>query len=289
MEILHRYNTKERQHYLLEKHYTFKLKPRLLYVGSLDKHGGWKEEPHSHNFLELVFVIDGRGTVDIGNVEYEICRGDILVYNAGLTHFEKSSVDDPLEVRFVAYDKLEITDLPPNWLLPPAYGFLFHSGDMYDVFRGYFETLIREFEGRERFYVEIAQNVSRTLLMYLFRLINQTENAAGLLASSRTMETALRYIDENYMREISLEELAQVCRTNKYYLSHMFSRNQGVSVGRYILCRRIDAAKKLLEQDDMLVSDVAGAVGFDDANYFSRVFKKETGQTPREFRRSQQQ
>ena len=69
----------------------------------------------------------------------------------------------------------------------------------------------------------------------------------------------------------------------------MFSRNQGVSVGRYILCRRIDAAKKLLEQDDMLVSDVAGAVGFDDANYFSRVFKKETGQTPREFRRSQQQ
>ena len=103
------------------------------------------------------------------------------------------------------------------------------------------------------------------------------------------METALRYIDENYMREISLEELAQVCRTNKYYLSHMFSRNQGVSVGRYILCRRIDEAKKLLEQDDMLVSDVAGAVGFDDANYFSRVFKKETGQTPREFRRSQQQ
>lgn len=289
MEILHRYNTKERQHYLLEKHYTFKLKPRLLYVGSLDKHGGWKEEPHSHNFLELVFVIDGRGTVDIGNVEYEICRGDILVYNAGLTHFEKSSVDDPLEVRFVAYDKLEITDLPPNWLLPPAYGFLFRSGDMYDVFRGYFETLIREFEGRERFYVEIAQNVSRTLLMYLFRLINQTENAAGLLSSSRTMETALRYIDENYMREISLEELAQVCRTNKYYLSHMFSRNQGVSVGRYILCRRIDEAKKLLEQDDMLVSDVAGAVGFDDANYFSRVFKKETGQTPREFRRSQQQ
>ena len=289
MEILHRYNTKERQHYLLEKHYTFKLKPRLLYVGSLDKHGGWKEEPHSHNFLELVFVIDGRGTVDIGNVEYEICRGDILVYNAGLIHFEKSSVDDPLEVRFVAYDKLEITDLPPNWLLPPAYCFLFHSGDMYAVFRGYFETLIREFEGRERFYVEIAQNVSRTLLMYLFRLINQTENAAGLLASSRTMETALRYIDENYMREISLEELAQVCRTNKYYLSHMFSRNQGVSVGRYILCRRIAAAKKLLEQDDMLVSDVAGAVGFDDANYFSRVFKKETGQTPREFRRSQQQ
>ena len=53
--------------------------------------------------------------------------------------------------------------------------------------------------------------------------------------------------------------------------------------------KALAAYEKLLEQDDMLVSDVAGAVGFDDANYFSRVFKKETGQTPREFRRSQQQ
>ena len=289
MEILHRYNTKERQHYLLEKHYSFRLKPRLLYVGSLDKQGGWREEPHSHDFLEIVFVVDGCGTVDVGGNEYEIRRGDILVYNAGLTHFERSSINDPLEVRFVAYDKLEITELPPDWLLPPAYGFLFHSGEMYDTFCRYFEMLIREFEQRERFYAEIVQNVSRTLLMYLFRLVNQTENTAGLLASSQTMDLALKYIDGNYRREISLEELAQVCHANKYYLSHLFSRIQGVSVGKYILCRRLDEAKRLLLQGELTVGAVAEACGFDDANYFSRVFKRETGQTPRAFRRSSQQ
>ena len=80
MEIMHRYNSNERQHYLLERHYTFKLKPRLLYVGSLDKHGGWREEPHSHHFLEVIFVSDGSGTVVIEDQSYDVHRGDLLVY-----------------------------------------------------------------------------------------------------------------------------------------------------------------------------------------------------------------
>jgi len=43
MLVTHRYDSDERQHHLLENYYSFKLKPRLLYVGSLDKHGGWTE------------------------------------------------------------------------------------------------------------------------------------------------------------------------------------------------------------------------------------------------------
>ena len=285
MEIMHRYNSNERQHYLLERHYTFKLKPRLLYVGSLDKHGGWREEPHSHHFLEVIFVSDGSGTVVIEDQSYDVHRGDLLVYNAEILHFEKSSDTDPMEILFVAYDKLEITDLPPNWLLPPSYGYVFHSGDMYDIFYKYFTTLVSEFDKKERFYTEIAQNVSRTLLMYMFRLINQTENAAGLLESGKTMETALRFIDENFRREITLDELAEKCFTNKYYLSHLFTRSQGISVGKYILNKRIKEAKRQLENKDRSVAEIANDIGFNDPSYFCRVFKKETGITPLAYRK----
>lgn len=125
MKIKHRYNSAQRQHYLLEAHYSFKLKPRLLYVGSLDKHGGWREEPHAHDFFEMVFITDGHGTAIIGESEHELSRGDILIYNAGISHYERSRMDDPMEACFIAYDKLEITDLPPNWLLPSSYGCFF--------------------------------------------------------------------------------------------------------------------------------------------------------------------
>ena len=156
---------------------------------------------------------------------------------------------------------------------------------MYDIFYKYFTTLVSEFDKKERFYTEIAQNVSRTLLMYMFRLINQTENAASLLESGKTMETALRFIDENFRREITLDELSEKCFTNKYYLSHLFTRSQGISVGKYILNKRIKEAKRQLENKDRSVAEIANDIGFNDPSYFCRVFKKETGITPLAYRK----
>ena len=284
MKIVHRYNSRERQHYLLEKHYTFKLNPHLLYVGLLDKQKGWHEEPHAHDFLELVFVLDGCGTVTVEGEERDIKRGDILVYNAGAVHFEKSDEEDPLEIRCAAYNRLQITDLPENWLLPPDYGFLFPSGGMYPVFCDCFEKLLREFERKDRFYTEIAQNEARTLLMHLFRLINETGNIAPLLSKSRILEIAVTYIDEHYTEPLLLDNIAQVCHTDKYYLSHLFSRERGMSVGKYILQKRLDEAKRLLKETEMPVKNVAETAGFGDAGYFCRVFKRECGCTPLSYR-----
>ncbi|UKI19932.1 MAG: AraC family transcriptional regulator [Oscillospiraceae bacterium] len=284
MKIKHRYNSAQRQHYLLEAHYSFKLKPRLLYVGSLDKHGGWREEPHAHDFFEMVFITDGHGTAIIGESEHELSRGDILIYNAGISHYERSRMDDPMEACFIAYDKLEITDLPPNWLLPSSYGCFFPAGDMYGIFDRLFSSLLREFEQKERFYMEIAQNMSRTLLMYLFRLINKTENAENLLDSGRILDTVINYINLHYTQEITLEDLARECYANKYYLSHLFSRVRGESIGKYIQRRRLCEAKRLLAETDNSVRKIAEAVGFPDNSYFCRVFKKETGVTPLTFR-----
>ncbi len=67
MKIVHRYDSEERQHYLLEQSYTFHLKPRLLYVGSLSKQEKWSEISHSHQFVEILFIVDGKGTVVFEN------------------------------------------------------------------------------------------------------------------------------------------------------------------------------------------------------------------------------
>ena len=101
MKVIHRYNSDERQHFLLKQHYIFKLKPRLLYVGFLEKHGGWCEEAHSHDFLEIIFVTDGKGTIAIEDKFYDVRKGDLIVYNADKIHFEKSSVEDPMSVLFL--------------------------------------------------------------------------------------------------------------------------------------------------------------------------------------------
>ncbi len=285
MEILHRYNSEERQHYLLRHHYSFKLKPRLLYVGELKKNGGWQEHPHSHRFCEIIFVVDGKGTTTVNGERKEFQRGDILIYNPDVEHYEESSLSEPTEFMFFALDKFEITDLEKNNLLPPEYDIIYNSGMCYNVLLDLFSRMITEFTQKDDFYVEIAQNISRTILMYIFRIINYADNNFNLHKGNGTMDIALRYINDNYKSNITLEDIATACYVNKFYLSHIFTKFKGMSVGRYVLGLRMDEAKRLLETTNLSINKVSEKCGFNDANYFSRAFKKETGLSPLQYRK----
>lgn len=91
------------------------------------------------------------------------------------------------------------------------------------------------------------------------------------------------YIHQNYRNQITLEELASISNLSKYYLCKRFKDKTNTSIINYLVQVRIDKAKELLLQDRKKVFAVAQEVGFNDASYFNRVFKKETGCTPKEF------
>lgn len=286
MNVTHVYNSGERQQYLIEHHYSIRLKPRLLYAGKQFKSGGWEEKTHSHDFSEIVFVYDGHGEVTVGGITRNVSKGDIIIYNAGVSHSERSLDSSSFEVRFIAYDKLEITDLPPNHLLPPDYDFIYPTSDMYSTFVLYFDRIFTEFETKDQFFAEIAQILSRNMLLYLFRLINESGKESDILRNNKVLDRAVEYIDNNYKSEITLETLASKCFVNKYYLAHLFTRFKGISVGKYLNCKRFEEAKRLLAETAMPVGDVAVSSGFNDVSYFCRAFKKETGVTPLEYRKN---
>ncbi len=286
MEVIHRYNSDERQHYLLKHHYSFKLKPRLLYAGELKKSGGWQEHPHSHRFCEIIFVVDGRGCTTVNDERIEFQKGDILIYNPNVEHYEESSLSEPTEFMFFALDKFEITELPQNHLLPSEYSVIYHSGDSYSTLYDLFKKMIKEFENKDDFYVEIAQNISRTILMYIFRAINYADQSFNPNRSNGALDKAIRYINENYKSSISLEDIADACYINKYYLSHLFTKFKGMSIGKYVLSLKIDEAKRLLETSNLSINAIAERTGFNDPNYFSRTFKKESGMSPLQYRKS---
>ncbi len=285
MEILHRYDSAERQHYLFRHHYAFKLKPRLLYTGDLKKREGWSEKPHRHAFCEIIFIADGSGHVIIEKEEYDVKRGDIIIYNPGVLHAEKSSESEPLEIKFMALDRLEITDLPKNHLLPPEYDFIYSAGEYADLFQEKFNQMSAEFEISDVFYVEIAESIARTLVMYILRIIDHCKENSSLFGSNKNFNLALQYINENYRNELSLETIASNCFLNKYYLSHLFTRLQGMSIGKYILSLRMSEAKRRLLNTNDSVALIGNSVGFHDTGHFCRIFKKETGLTPLQYRK----
>ncbi len=92
-----------------------------------------------------------------------------------------------------------------------------------------------------------------------------------------------KYIDEYYHEKMALSELASMAHYSSAHLNSLFTAKIGMPVYQYLNKVRIDAAKKLLSGGNKLIKDVAAEVGFEDQLYFSRYFKKLTGQTPREF------
>lgn len=92
------------------------------------------------------------------------------------------------------------------------------------------------------------------------------------------------YIHDNYQKDPSLSELASKMHLNEQYTSRVFKENLGMNFVTYLMEYRIEKAKKLLSTSTDSVGDIASSVGYLDATYFTKVFKKKTGYTPRQYR-----
>lgn len=93
------------------------------------------------------------------------------------------------------------------------------------------------------------------------------------------------YIEENYNQDVNLDSLSRLVYLNPIYLSSMFKQETGISITDYIIEVRIKKAKELLTDTPMFIGDIAGAVGYKDTRYFSRLFLKHVGIKPTEYRK----
>ena len=103
--------------------------------------------------------------------------------------------------------------------------------------------------------------------------------------SNTVIKKAKEYISKNYdCDEISLKSVADAVNLSHTYFSSIFKKHVGTNFIDYLTQIRLDKAKELLCCTSMQVSEIAYKVGFKDYRYFSQIFKKYTGQTPREFK-----
>lgn len=102
---------------------------------------------------------------------------------------------------------------------------------------------------------------------------------------SPAIEKSIQYIASNYMEKLSLEHVSSRVYLNKSYFSEIFKKETGINYNDYINQVRIQNACELLLAGQHSLSEVAQMVGFSDQNYFSKVFKRITGESPKNFRR----
>ena len=123
-----------------------------------------------------------------------------------------------------------------------------------------------------------------------------TRNLLDIASLIRSMNTgpsiairkAISYINDNYADRIALQDVAQYTCLSPNYLSQLFKQETGKSFLEYLTHCRVEAAKKLLVQSNLTISEIAFKLGYDMPSYFSEVFKRSEGFTPSQYRKGRQ-
>ena len=144
------------------------------------------------------------------------------------------------------------------------------------------------FESRENYLTEVMEIQDYELLRNWF-LEKMTQAAASIRnrkekQSETVVSKAKNYILENYASDISLDDVSREVNVSPYYFSKLFKEEAGENFIEYLTGIRMEKAKQLLLQEGRSIKEIGMLVGYGDPNYFSRIFKKQTEMTPREFR-----
>jgi len=135
---------------------------------------------------------------------------------------------------------------------------------------------IESFEG-------VCMWITRTLDSMMDK-VYETRN----VKNAETMSRVMNFMRANYAQPLTLESVSKQVFLSPFYLSHLFSDELGITFIEYLTRIRMEQAKHLLADPTLSIQAVANQVGYDDASYFSKVFKKSNGVTPNAYRKNLQ-
>ncbi len=126
---------------------------------------------------------------------------------------------------------------------------------------------------------ELCHELQKTVEFFIESMFVKTSGK-----NSEIIKNAVQYMTQNYNKPLTLEETARHVRLNPSYFSSLFKKACGSSFKEYLNYIRIEESKNLLTNTNYSIIDIAIAVGFEEQSYFTRVFKKYTGLTPKQYR-----
>ena len=224
------------------------------------------------------YVIDGKGMFD----DIPIGRGDGFLICPNQLHKYTSDTESPLKYGWISFfgygneDILRDVGLTLNNQV--------FKCDWIEKLESIFEMLCRDKLND----IDVAQYLKGCFYILMsFHKKAYEDSKKSLKAKSLIKEhvsTAVKYINDNYCKKISVEDVAAECFISAHYLSNIFKREMGFSPQHYILDVRIKRAKELILIEKLSITDIANSVGYSDVLAFSKIFKKAVGVSPRSYR-----
>lgn len=239
-----------------------------------------KLRPHWHEHIELLFFVSGACDMVCDGNSFPVQAGDLVIVNRNQIHAFAST--QPLEHFCIILYPSFLADIDASNL---RFQNLI-KGDDY-IESCFYEIYAHKQRGDSIGKVHIKSTayalMAHLMENYAVEPMSEDDYAMHINRLER-LNVALSHIAEHYHEKISTAELAKMCFFSESHFCYFFKNAVGKSAINYINELRIDKASVLLKNTDESIAHISSSVGFPDLNYFSRMFRKYKGMSPREYR-----
>lgn len=242
---------------------------------------------HFHEEYELYFLLSGDVTHFVSETTYRIVSGDVVIVSPMVIH-RTTAVNSGTRTRVIlSFSEDELHDIKRD----EAGITEFFDNIVVSCGKNGFaqiEQLLNQMLAEQK-----GKNNRVLQRAYLYQLIvmlkRQWEKGANLSKCAQNavdsrISGVIKYINENYADDISLEFLAEKFFVSPAYLSRRFKEVTGFAYIEYLVNLRIKKAAELLEETQINITETAAAVGFASSNHFCKTFKKILGKSPMDYR-----
>lgn len=262
---------------------------RIAYEKSHEKK---RMDRHFHNAYEIILILDGSAVFNINMKEYEVECGN-LVFISHLESHELTVTKYPYERFYIIIDPGTLHNLITDSRLtsilkkrPEGFSHTVKLDDAeFELFKKMFTEIYSEYSQPHDF---SALAISAQLQLFFAKLYKYHASSFPVKTTSGStgiINEVQQYIDEHFMETININEISKLFYIDIYYLSHLFKKVCGYSMKDYLILQRISKAKELLMRSDKAIPIVCSASGFGNTNHFIRIFKKNEGITPYQYRK----
>lgn len=261
----------------------------LTYCGYEECNPGYRYGPNKRDTYVVHFVKEGKGYLEFGKNRYYLSEGDAFWIPTNMEVWYEADKKEPwtyMWVGFVGYKAEECIRNSGFSVKNPT-----RRVECTQEIYKYIDAML------EAHQLSYADELKRNgLLMLLFSaLINDYKiqspdiQDSHFYSGSAYVKHAVDYITKNYDKKIKINEMANSIGVNRSYLTSSFKKAMGCSPQEYLIKLRMEKAKSLLHQTDMLISAVANAVGYTDQLAFSKIFKQYYGMSPKAYREQEEE
>lgn len=237
----------------------------------------WGYENVVPPFDKFYYILDGECSIKIDNTEYIARKGQLflLPYNSVQTyhHISKNYITKYwFHCTFTCHDKdlFEIISLPH-----------FITVDNPEYITGLLKKIVSY---NDNYSIQSTLHQKACILELLAYYFEKSDLTKEKLFKDEKISIIMAYIENNLQHDITINTLSSLVHFHPNYFINFFKDAIGIPPMEYINSMRIEQSKKLLQDDEIPIKNVATRVGFKASYYFSRIFKQKTGLSPSDFR-----